>query len=163
MDTIETIIPDDKGNYLVVVLNFYDDIDKAEVFQIPEELANFEIADINIQKKQLDQPLAPKAFFRMCDWLISQFCLYPKAVFSFICSISELGVRGSRWRPEEYRWNLFEVLFRRKQPELDSRNIRFLDIIVGPEGYQTYGKIFFRDRHYAVVNLVESHLVNKYV
>ena len=39
MDTIETIIPDDKGNYLVVVLNFYDDIDKAGVFQIPEELA----------------------------------------------------------------------------------------------------------------------------
>lgn len=37
MNTIETLIPDNKGNHLVVVLYFYDEIDKRHTFHIPEE------------------------------------------------------------------------------------------------------------------------------
>ncbi len=39
METIETLIPDNEDNHLVVVLYFYDDNDKTGTFQIPQELS----------------------------------------------------------------------------------------------------------------------------
>lgn len=57
MESIETLIPDNEGNHLVVVLNFYDDSQKTDTFLIPPEFAQLEIADIAIEKLNLDQPL----------------------------------------------------------------------------------------------------------
>lgn len=48
MESVETLIPDNEGNHLVVVLNFYDDSQKTDTFLIPPEFAQLEIADIAI-------------------------------------------------------------------------------------------------------------------
>ena len=50
MESIETIIPDNEGNHLVIVLSFYDDNDKTGTFQIPQEFVELDIADISIDK-----------------------------------------------------------------------------------------------------------------
>ncbi len=81
MAPVKTLIPDNEGNHLVVVLNFYDDSDKTSTFQIPEEFARLDIADISIEKLHLDRPLRLKAFFAMCEWLKEQFGAHPDAVF----------------------------------------------------------------------------------
>lgn len=57
MESVETLIPDNEGNHLVVVLNFYEDSQKADTFQIPPEFTELEIADIAIEKLYLDKPL----------------------------------------------------------------------------------------------------------
>ena len=36
------------------------------------------------------------------------------------------------------------------------------DIIVGPDGYQTFAKVFYRTLHAPVIHLVEAHISNKY-
>lgn len=41
----------------MVVLNFYEDSQKADTFRIPHEFTELEIADIAIEKLYLDQPL----------------------------------------------------------------------------------------------------------
>ncbi|MDE5788348.1 MAG: hypothetical protein K2H79_07400 [Bacteroidaceae bacterium] len=56
METIETLIPDNEGNHLVVVLYFYDDEDKEASFHIPSDFTNIEIVDINIRKLDLEHP-----------------------------------------------------------------------------------------------------------
>lgn len=108
MESVETLIPDNEGNHLVVVLNFYEDSQKADTFRIPHEFTELEIADIAIEKLYLDQPLRLRAFYRMCQWLIEQFVQFPNAVFSFICSTEPLETNHSSIAPEQYRWNLFE-------------------------------------------------------
>ena len=50
METVETLIPDNEGNHLVVVLSFYEEDQKNDTFKIPTEFANLEIADISIEK-----------------------------------------------------------------------------------------------------------------
>lgn len=162
MDTIETLIPDNKGNHLVVVLYFYDEIDKRHTFLIPEEYQNLEIADINIRKLDLEKPLGVKSLFKLCDWLIDQFMMFPNAIFSFICSMEDLVLRHSAITPEEYRWKLFEALYHRSLKRLQSLDINSISIIVGPEGYQADARIFYRPRHSSIVHIVESHLKNKY-
>lgn len=162
MDTIETLIPDNKGNHLVVVLYFYDDTDKSSSFNIPSEYLDIEIADINIRKIDLDKPLDIAAFFEMCRWLIKQFLIYPNAVFSFICSTDSLDSNHDSLTPEKYRWNLFELLYLRTQQKLSKLEIKCNNIIVGPEGFQTYAKVFYRDRHAPIIHLIESHLKEKY-
>ena len=68
----------------MVVLYFYDDLNKINAFQIPTEFHEIDIADINIRKLNLEKPLAYSAFNKMCKWLLEQFLLYPNFVFSFI-------------------------------------------------------------------------------
>ena len=63
MESIETIIPDNEGNHLVIVLSFYDDNDKTGTFQIPQEFVELDIADISIDKLHIDLPLNLSAFF----------------------------------------------------------------------------------------------------
>lgn len=162
MDTIDTLIPDNKGNHLVVVLYFYDDADKTSSLNIPSEYIDIEIADINIRKVDLDKPLDIVAFFEMCRWLIKQFLIYPNAVFSFICSTDSLDTNHVALTPEKYRWSLFEHLFLRNKQKLSDLKIKSNNIIIGPEGYQTYAKVFYRDRHAPVIHLIESHLKEKY-
>jgi len=162
MVSVETIIPDNKGNHLVVVLYFYDDNDKTETFQIPKEFAELDIADVNINKLEIDKPLGLRAFFGMCQWLMEQFLLYPNAVFSFICSTDPLDVRHSDIRPEQYRWNLFELLFTRNKNRMSELGIHSKNIAVGPEGCQTYAKVIYRDKHLPIIHLVTAHLDSKY-
>ena len=100
METIETLIPDNKGNHLVVVLYFYDELDKGGTFQIPTEFSNLDIADINIRKLDMDRPIGVGSFYNMCHWLIEQFksflMLYsrssvPKIIWNCVITIL------SRW------------------------------------------------------------------
>ncbi len=113
MDSIEILIPDNEGNHLVVALSFYDNSIKSETFQIPEEFEGIDIADISISKLDIDKPLSIRAFFQMCEWLISQFTTFPNAVFSFICSTDPLDTNHPDISSEQYRWNLFEFFYRR--------------------------------------------------
>ena len=99
MDCIETLIPDNEGNHLVVVLTFYGDNEKVYTFQMPTEFIDLEIADISINKLILEEPLRLRAFFKMCDWLIEQFMTFPNAVFTFICSIDSLATHHPTFRP----------------------------------------------------------------
>lgn len=162
MDAIETLIPDNEGNHLVVVLNFYDSIDKTDTFLIPQGFEDLDIADISINKLDLDKPLHTRAFFKMCDWLIEQFSLFPNAVFSFICSTDELETRHKDIVPEQYRWRLFETLYQRNIALLNDMGVENQSIIVGPDEFQTFAKVFYRQKHAPVIHLVISHLSSKY-
>ncbi len=162
METIETLIPDNEGNHLVVVLSFYEENDKTDTFNIPTEFAGLNIADISIEKLNLCAPLHLHAFFEMCRWLWSQFLLYPNTVFSFICSTDPLDTRHAHLASERYRWNLFEYFYQRNRPKLEEACVRSKDIVVGPEGFQTFARVFYRDVHAPVINLVIEHLTHKY-
>lgn len=162
MDSIEILIPDNEGNHLVVVLSFYDDNDKTGTFQIPAEFAELDIADISINKLNLNRPLGLPALFRMCQWLIDQFLMFPNAVFTFICSTDLLDTHHPDIASEQYRWTLFEHLYQRNAPKLRTLGILSKDIIVGPDGYQTYAKVFYRVGHAPIIHLVIDHLNSKY-
>ncbi len=161
METIETLIPDNKGNHLVVVLYFYDELDKGGTFQIPTEFSNLDIADINIRKLDMDRPIGVGSFYNMCHWLIEQFKSFPDAVFSFICSTDNLEVRHTDIEPVEYRWCLFEQLYVRNKSKLNQLGIRSKDVIVGTPGFQTYAKVFYRDKHAPIIHIVAAHLQDK--
>lgn len=162
MESVETIIPDNEGNHLVVVLSFYDANDKVGTFQIPQDLAELDIADIAITKLYLDKPLHLCAFFKMCRWLIDQFSIFPNAVFSFICSTDPLETHHSNMASEQYRWSLFEHFYQRNILRLTEMGIESKDIVVGPEGYQTFARVFYRVKHAPVIHLVVQHLSSKY-
>ena len=131
MESIETIIPDNEGNHLVIVLSFYDDNDKTGTFQIPQEFVELDIADISIDKLHIDLPLNLSAFFKMCQWLIDQFSIFPNAVLSFICSTDPLETHHSAMASEQYRWNLFENLYQRNIPKLTEMGIESGDRVKG--------------------------------
>ncbi|MBD5179858.1 MAG: hypothetical protein HDT01_01005 [Bacteroidales bacterium] len=162
METVETLIPDNKGNHLVVVLSFYEDNQKTDTFQIPIEYSSLEIADISIEKLDMDFPLGLRAFHQMCRWLIEQFVQFPNAVFSFICSTDPLATNHTMIAPEQYRWNLFESFYKRNISRLSELGIESKDIVVGPDGYQTFARVFYRMSHAPVIHLVIAHLNNKY-
>lgn len=162
MDSIEILIPDKEGNHLVVALSFYDDTAKTGTFQIPEEFESLDIADISINKLYLDKPLHLRAFFKMCEWLIEQFLIFPNAVFSFICSTDPLDTNHSDISSEQYRWNLFDYFYQRNISKLHDMEIESKDIIVGPEGYQTFARLFYRRSHAPIIHLVIAHLHSKY-
>ena len=162
MDSIEILIPDKEGNHLVVALNFYDNIVKAASFQIPEEFRELDIADISITKLDVNRPLSIKAFFTMCDWLIEQFMMFPHSVFSFICSTDSLNTNHYDVAPEIYRWRLFELLYQRKIKKLHNLGIESRDIIVGPDGYRTFARVFYRISHAPIIHIVLEHLNSKF-
>ncbi len=162
MDTVGTLIPVSEGNHFMVVLSFYDDVQKYDTFQLPVEYITLEIADISIEKIDLDRPIHLRAFIQMRRWLIEQFLLFPNSVFSYICSIDPLETNHGAFSPEFYRWKLFEALFLRIADTLGELGILTQDIIVGPPGYQTFAKVFYRSAHSPVIHLVVSHLNSKY-
>lgn len=162
MESVETLIPDNEGNHLVVVLNFYADSQKTDTFQIPSEFTELEIADIAIEKLYLDRALGLRAFYKMCQWLIEQFVQFPNAVFSFICSTDPLETNHRSIAPELYRWNLFEYFYQHNIDRLNKLGIESKDIIVGPEGYQSFSRVLYRTSHAPVIHLVTAHLENKY-
>ncbi len=162
MDSVEILIPDKEGNHLVVVLAFYDKYDKTVTFRIPAEFEDVEIADISIEKLDSTAPLSICSFYSMCAWLQEQFFQYPNAIFTFICSTDPLSSRHSHIEPEKVRWNIFEVLYSRYRTILEAKGIKSKDLVVGPEGYQTYAKVFYREKHAPIIHLVISHLESKY-
>lgn len=162
MESVETLIPDNEGNHLVVVLNFYEDSQKADTFQLPREFIELEVADIAIEKLYLGRPLGVRAFYRMCQWLIEQFVQFPNAVFSFICSTEPLETNHRNMAPEQYRWNLFEYFYQHNSDRLKKFGIESKDIIVGPDGYQSFARVFYRTSHAPIIHLVVAHLENKY-
>lgn len=162
MITIENLISDNKDNHLVVVISFYDNIDKTNIFQIPEEFKNIEIADINIRKLDLNIPIGLSAFLQLSNWILKQFLLFPNAIFTYICSTQTLHTRHSDIPSEKFRWLLFETLHNRMKTALECHHINCKDIIVGPEGYETYAKIYYRNRHAPLVHIVTDTLLNKY-
>lgn len=162
MESIEILIPDKKGNHLVVVLSFYDEIMKTLAFQIPEEFGSLDIADISINKLDMRKPLNIRAFFKMCDWIIDKFILYPNAVFSYICSTDSLENNHPDLSSEEYRWNLFEFFFQRNISKLNALGVTSQDIVVGPEGYRTFAKVLYRNAQAPIIHLVIARLSDKY-
>ncbi len=53
-------------------------------------------------------------------------------------------------------------IFIRNKKRLNELNIHSKFILVGPDGYQTYARVFYRDRHAPVIHLVIDHLKDKY-
>ena len=162
MRPVETLIPDNKGNHLVVVLNFYEEDQKIDTFKIPTEFINLEIADISIEKLDLNKPLGLRALNKLCDWLLEQFIQFPNIVFSFICSTDPLITNHHTITPSLYRWKLFESLYYRQIKRLRNLEIQSKNIIVGPEEFQTYSKVFYRTSHAPIIHLVIDHLNSKY-
>ena len=69
MESISNIFSDNKGNQLMVALVFYDNNEKINTLKIPIEYTDIEIVDINIEKKELGEPLHYGAFAAMNKWL----------------------------------------------------------------------------------------------
>lgn len=162
MEAIETVIPDNEGNLLMVALNFYDDKAKIDTFQIPPEFNELIIADISISKMYIDKPLHIRAFNRMCNWLFEQFMIFPNSVFSFICSTDDLETHHPSVSSETYRWRLFEFFFQRNLNKLYRLGIESKDIEVGPQGFQTHARVFYYSKQAPIIHLVTQHLENKY-
>lgn len=162
METIETIIPDTKGNHLVVVLTFYDNSYKENTLLVSSDIYDIDIADISIEKLDLDKPLHFSALYSLSSWLLDQFAMFPNAVFTFICSTDPLNTNHTNIFPEEYRWRLFNRLSERCLKDISRNNIQIKDFIVGPDGYQSYARVYFRERHKQVVQFVSQQLEVKY-
>lgn len=161
MESIEHIFSDNKGNHLMVALNFYDNNEKIDTLKIPSEFADIEIADINIEKVELNEPLHYGAFAAMNKWLFEQFVQHPNAVFSFICSLDELDTNHDNMRPERYRWNLFDALFKRFISQNNHTDIKTQDVIFGPKEYLSYTRTFYRDKHAPIIHIVSAYLKEK--
>ena len=142
----------------MVALDFYDNSYKQDTLQIPEEYSYIDIVDINIGKVYLDKPINPAAFFRMSAWLLQLFKTYDNVVFTYICSIDDVISNHNNIAPQLYRWTLFDRLFQRIKP---IANIEVQDVIVGPEGYTTYGRAFYRNSHAPIIYIVSAHLQEK--
>lgn len=158
MESIEQTFSDNKGNHLLVALYFYDNDYKQTSLHIPDEYADVEIVDIDIEKTFRDKQIHPVVFFRMSSWLLQQFNDYENAVFSFICSTEDLATNHPDQSPQSYRWNLFDRLYRRMAQKAE---INTQDVIVGPDGYQSFGRAFYRDRHASIIHIVAAYLQEK--
>ena len=158
MESIEQTFSDNKGNHLLVALYFYDSDYKQTALHIPDEFTGIEIVDIDIEKAFRDKPIHPVVFFRMSSWLLEQFENHKEAVFSFICSTEDLATNHPDQSPQLYRWNLFDKLYRRLA---EGSGINIQDVIVGPDGFQSFGRAFYHDRHASVIHIVASYLQDK--
>lgn len=162
MESIENIFSDNKGNQLMVALYFYDKDEKINTLNIPEEYADIEIADINIEKVELGEPLHYGAFVAMNKWLFKQFELHSDAIFSFICSLDELDTNHKNIPPEQYRWRLFDALYHRFIKYNPNIDIHIQDVIFGPDDFLSYTRTFYRSKHAPIIHIVGSYLKEKY-
>ena len=158
MNSIKETFSDNEGNHILVALNFYDELDKRSTLQIPEEYADIEIVDINISKVHLDKPINHAMFFKMSTWLLHQFESHKNGIFTYICSTDDVISNHGDILPQMYRWTLFDRLFRRLRI---AHHINVQDVIVGPQGYTTYGRAFYRDIHAPIVYIVTAYLQDK--
>lgn len=159
MKSIEKSFSDNEGNHLLVALDFYDDDYKQNVLEIPEQYADIDVVDINIAKAFLDKPIHFSAFFRMASWLLQQFNENENAVFTYTCSTEELATNHLDIEPQYYRWRLFDVLLQRMPAKT---YLTTQDVNIGPEGFQSYGRAFYRTKHAPIIYIVKAHLREKY-
>lgn len=157
-EAIEAAFSDNEGNHLLVALDFCDIDYKQNSLHIPEEFCDVDIVDISITKSHPGHPIHPVVFFYMSQWLLEQFNMLPGAIFTYICSTDELPQGHPGKLPQQYRWELFDRLFQRLQP---GDNIKIQDIIIGPEGYLTYGRAFYRSRHAPIIHIIAAYLQDK--
>lgn len=141
----------------MVALDFCDNQYKHDSLLIQEEFFDIDIIDINIEKVYLDKPINPAAFFKMCKWLLEQFDIFENAVFTYVCSIDDIDCNHKDIEPQLYRWQLFDCLFQR----ISKPHINIQDVIVGPIGFQTFGRAFYRDKHAPIIHIVSAHLQDK--
>lgn len=94
----------------------------------------------------------------MSSWLLHEFEMQDDAVFTFICSTDELTTNHPDFLPQEFRWELFDRLYKRR---INAEGINVQDVIVGPEGYQSLGRAFYRDKHSPIINIIVSYLRDK--
>lgn len=158
METIEQAFSDSEGNHLLVALYFCDNDYKQNALQIPEQYADVEIVDINIEKALLDKPIHPSAFFKMSSWLLKLFEEHEDTIFTFICSIDDIDSNHPDDSPQVYRWNLFNRLYQRMAGKV---KINILDVMVGPEEFLSFGRAFYHDKHAAIIHIVAAHLQEK--
>lgn len=158
MELIEKSFSDKGGNHLLVALYFYDDDYKQNVLNIPAEYSDVKIIDIDITKAYIDRPINQSVFFEMSNWLFQQFQQMSDAVFTFICSTADLDTRHNDMLPQSYRWNLFNRLYLRK---CAGEDIKIQDVIIGPEGYQSYARAFYHERQSPIIHIISSHLHDK--
>lgn len=158
METIENTFYDNEGNHLLVALDFYDNLYKKTTLHIPEEYSDIDIVDISISKLFVNKPIHFSAFFKMCSWLLECFNRHPTAIFTYICSTEELNTNHENLEPHLYRWILFDVLLKRS---FRRTMLNIQDVVVGPEGYQSYGRAIYRNKQAPIIHIVVAHLQEK--
>ena len=158
MDSIEQTFSDKEGNHLLVALCFCDDEYKINSLNIPEEYSDVNIVDISITKADVSRPIHYSVFFRMSGWLLEEFRKNQNSIFTFICSTDDLETNHPDIPPQQFRWNLFDRLYRRMK---DMQDVYIQDVIVGPEGYQSMARAFYRSRHIPLINLITAFLNEK--
>lgn len=161
MRNIERLIPDNEGNHLVVALDFYDEEYKIKTLCLPEEFSDIEIADISIGKLNLEMPLGMHAFSEMVEWLIFQFDNHQNAIFTFIWSIDPMENNHKGLPPEEYRWRLFDLLYRRAIYVRNGFEIEIQDVIIGPDDFKSGARAFYRSKHAPMIHLIAAQLRDK--
>lgn len=158
MESIEQKFSDMEGNHLLVALCFCDDNYKRNSLHIPEEYADIEIIDISITKAYVEKPIHYSVFFKMSSWLLQEFEKHDNVIFTFICSTEDLETNHPDIPPQEFRWELFDKLYRR---QCVASPINVQDVEVGPEGYESYGRAFYRSKHTPIINLIFAYLQDK--
>lgn len=158
MESIERTFSDNEGNHLLVALCFCDDDYKRDTLHVPEEFLDIEIVDIETTKAYVDKPIHYGVFFKMSSWLIEQFDVHRDAIFTFICSIDELETNHPGDLPQTYRWNLFDRLYQRYS---EKAGVNVQDVVIGPEGFRSFGRAFYRDCHAPIIHIVTAYLQEK--
>lgn len=158
MKSIEHEFSDKEGNHLLVALCFCDEDYKRNSLHIPEEYADIEVIDISIAKVYVEKPIHFSVFFKMSSWLLQEFEKHEDIIYTFICSTEELDTNHPTFLPQEFRWELFDKLYRRQS---DNSYINVQDVIVGPDGYQSLGRAFYRDKHSPIINIIVDYLQEK--
>ena len=94
----------------------------------------------------------------MSSWLLKEFEEQEDVIFTFICSTEELNTNHPDILPQEFRWKLFDKLYQR---QVNNLQLRVQDIVVGPEGYQSLSRAFYRDKHTPIINIIVTYLQEK--
>ena len=141
----------------MVALDFCDDQYKLLALNIPEEFANVEICEISIEKYYLDKGIHFSAFFKMGTWLLEQFNLHPNAIFTYVCALGDLQTNHSAYRPQFYRWKLFNTI----QNRLKFDGVLVQDVVIGEGDNCIYAKAFYRDCHRPIIHLITTYLTDK--
>ena len=79
-------------------------------------------------------------------------------IFTFICSTEELDTNHPDILPQEFRWALFDALYHH---QADTSKINIQDAVVGPTGYQSLGRVFYRDIHSPIIHVIADYLQEK--
>ncbi|MDE6449433.1 MAG: hypothetical protein K2L41_05055 [Muribaculaceae bacterium] len=164
MELLEFKIPDNKGNHLLVALNFYDSDQKNNIFKIPRKWSSVEIIEINITKEHVNKPIDVHVFFKLCRELLCIFNQHENAIMFYEVSFDELllNQRHSYLTPSDYRKKFFDTLKLWVEKQGCGNNVLIIDTEVGPDGFVNHVRIFFRKKHLELVEQVTPYISGKY-